>query len=188
MIVDFDDFAEDEHRLDLLHELHDANPAFRCTLFAIPAKGSDEFWESVPDWCELAVHGWEHPHSREAENWTVDDTTLVFSRAHPRFVPGFKAPGWQISYGSYVAALRFGWWVADHWDNDRRRPENLLSHVVTRAACEGLDPEHWHGHIPNVCGNGIEETFPQLLDRVENTDVFELISERVTPWKPLVTA
>jgi hypothetical protein len=42
--------------------------------------------------------------------------------------------------------------------------------------------EHWHGHIPNVCGNGIEEMFAELLPRVRDAASFELISEVVRPW------
>ena len=42
MIVDFDDFCEGDHQLDLLQTLREANPLFRCTLFAIPALGSDD--------------------------------------------------------------------------------------------------------------------------------------------------
>jgi hypothetical protein len=47
--------------------------------------------------------------------------------------------------------------------------------------------DHWHGHIPNVCGNGIEETFPELLERVRQAESFELVSEAVSPWRALVT-
>lgn len=184
MIVDFDDFCESEHRLDLLHALHEANPGFRCTLFAIPAKGSDEFWASVPEWCELAVHGWEHPHPREAENWTYSEMLRVMWSKPGRFVEGFKAPGWQISDASYHALRDREWWVADHYENDERRPVGITSHVISRTASSGGDPEHWHGHIPNVCGNGIEETFPELLERVRQAETFEWVSEKVAPWSP----
>jgi hypothetical protein len=81
-----------------------------------------------------------------------------------------------------------GWWVADHWDNDDRRPNKILSHVITREAGAGVDPNHWHGHIGNVCGNGIVETFPEVLERVEAATSFELISECVSPWRAKVTA
>lgn len=188
MIVDFDDFHEGDHRLDLLHTLREANPLFRCTLFAIPALGSDEFWESVPEWCELAVHGWEHPGPYEAAEWTYEQADDVLWRVHYRFMDGFKAPGWQMSDGTYQALMQHDWWVADHWDNDDRRPDGLRAHVITRAAGAGIDPDHWHGHIGNVCGNGIQETFPELLRRVREATSFEWVSECVTPWRAKVTA
>ena len=179
MLCDFDDFCEYEHRLDLLRILKEANPQFKVTLFAIPALGSDEFWASVPGWCELAVHGWRHPHSREAEHWTYEETMSVLAARPPGFVKGFKAPGWMISDETYRALLDSGWWVADHWGNEHRRPKGLRAHVISHEAAVGSDPDHWHGHIPNVCGNGIEETFPALLKRVLAAESFEWMSEVV---------
>jgi len=179
VIVDFDDFCESDHRLDLLELLHEANPLFKCTLFAIPAKGSAEFWDSVPEWCELAVHGWEHPHSREAEHWTYEQTLEVLEAKPDRFVKGFKAPGWQVSAETYHALWSEGWWIADHYDNIDRIPIGLRRHVISIAAGNGVDPDHWHGHIPNVCGNGIVETFDVLLPRVREATEFEFISEVV---------
>jgi hypothetical protein len=175
MIVDFDDFTEADNRLDLLATLRNANPRFRCTLFAIPALGSDEFWESVPDWCELAMHGWAHPHPREAEAWNYQQARALLSARPARFVKGFKAPGWQISDGTYRALMDMDWWVADHWENEGRRPEGLRAHVI--APDYRTTGDHLHGHIGNVCGNGIAETFPELLERVKAADSFELISE-----------
>lgn len=183
MIVDFDDFHQGQHRLDLLEYLRDANPDFRCTLFAIPAHGSDEFWEGVPEWCELAVHGWNHWSPREAEDWSYDVALGVLNSAHPRFTHGFKAPGWQISDDTYQVINELGWWVADHWENDGRRPRGTRVHVITQAAGAGTDPKHWHGHIQNVCGNGLEETFDTVLERVAAADKFELISEVVKRWR-----
>lgn len=188
VVCDFDDFCESDNRLDLLHTLREANPAFRCTLFAIPALGSNEFWNAVPEWCELAVHGWEHPHPREAEHWSRDQAMDVLMCAPQRFVDGFKAPGWQISTGTYQAIADAQWWVADHWENDERRPSGIRAHVISPAAGSGADPEHWHGHIPDVCGNGIAETFPELLDRVVAAESFEWVSECVQPWRAKVAA
>jgi hypothetical protein len=182
VLCDFDDFCEDAHRLDLLCRLREANPAFRCTLFAIPARGSDDFWAGVPEWCELAVHGWAHPDPHEAENWTYEDASAVLVRRPFSFVRGFKAPGWQVSDGTYRALMDQGWWIADHWENDSRRPSGIEAHVIRPAAAIGADPDHWHGHIGNDCGNGIEETFDRLEARVRQASSFEVMSEVVTPW------
>lgn len=187
MIVDFDDFRPGNHRLGLLHALHDANPAFRCTLFAIPAN-VDHFWwlDNVPEWCELAVHGWAHgdppTDGGECRDWTrerMEELIGYVKLGEPRipawFVRGFKAPGWQISDGCYEALLEAGWWVADQPYNDDRRPRGLQTHRLG-------DGDHWHGHIQNVCGNGLEETFEELLERVRSAESFELVSEAVTTW------
>lgn len=175
MIVDFDDFHQTNHRLDLLQKLRDANPRFRVTLFAVPALGSDTFWDSIPDWCELAVHGFLHPDPREAENWTYDQAARVLDGAPVRFVNGFKAPGWQISDGTYRALLDRGWWVADQPYNDTRRPEGIRVHRLG-------DGDHLHGHIQNIGTNGLEEAWPEILARVTAAESFELVSEAVKPW------
>jgi len=183
VIVDFDDFCEADNRLDLLEKLRVINPAFRCSVFAIPGKGSEDFWRSTPDWIELAVHGWFHPSPHEAESWSLEQAGFVMDHCAELFTHGFKAPGWQISDPTYVAARERGWWIADHWDNDARRPVGQLTHVISREAGAGHDPGHWHGHIPNVCGNGIAERFDELAERVALAGHFELISEAVTPWE-----
>ena len=99
----------------------------------------------------------------------------------PQFVEGFKAPGWQISDGCYQACMEAGWWVADHYENDDRRPDGLRAHVLDTG-------DHWHGHIQNVCGNGLQERFPELLARVREAESFQLISEVVEPWRSRVPA
>jgi hypothetical protein len=188
MIVDFDDFHEHHHHLSLLQTLRDVNPLFRCTLFAIPALGTETFWDSVPEWCELAAHGYTHSDVYEVADWSREAALDVLLSVPDRFVEGFKAPGWQISTGTYQALTELNWWVADHWDNDAQRPDGIMAHVITPAAGAGMDPNHWHGHIGNVCGNGIQETFPELLRRVREATSFELVSESVSAWRAKVTA
>lgn len=182
MIVDFDDFAEDNHHLDLLEQLRRANPLFRCTLFAIPGQGSPAFWRQVPNYCELAVHGWYHPDAYECVDWTADMMRGLIRSKPADFTAGFKAPGWQISDGCYEALAEAGWWLADQPYNDDRRPRGLRVHLLSPTASSGGDDSHWHGHIQDVCGNGLAETFDRLLDRVRSATSFELVSEVAQPW------
>lgn len=186
MIFDTDDFHETNHRLDLLEQLRDANPLFRMTAFAIPAYCSPEFLASLPEWIEVVPHGWAHggrdcSNPREAENWTYEQAMDVLLSKPDRMVEGWKSPGWQISDGTYQALLELDWWCADHPENDDRRPEGIRTHVL--GGCD-----HVHTHVQNVCGNGLEETFFELLPRVANAESFELVSEVVQPWKALVAA
>ena len=186
MIFDWDDMHDTNHRLDLLNALKTVNPAFRATVFAVPGLCSDGFLESLPDWLEVVPHGWEHggpecADPREAENWSYDQTVDVLLSVHPRFVQGWKSPGWQVSDGTYRALLELEWWCADHPDNDGRRPDGLRVHVLG-------GPDHWHGHIQDVCGNGLAETWAELLPTVANAESFELVSEMVQPWRARVAA
>jgi hypothetical protein len=186
VIIDFDDFHEGHHRLDLLGQLHDANPAFVCTLFAPPALGSPSFWEAVPAWCELAVHGWHHgghgcPDPREAQHWSYEQALDALLGAPVEFVDGFKAPGWQISDGTYLALQELGWWVADQPYNDWRRPPGIRVHRLG-------DGDHRHYHIGNVCDNGIGENFAGLLKLVTRATEFQFVSEAVQAWHPTAVA
>lgn len=181
MIFDTDDLYDGHDRMDLLLELKAANPAFKLTAFAIPALADDEYWDSLPDWIEVAMHGWAHPHPREAESWSYDQALDVMLSAPARFVKGWKSPGWQISDGTYQAAMELGFWVADQHYNDSRRPEGLMIH------CEG-DGVHIHTHVGNVCGNGLQETFPYLLTCVKASREFKFVSEAVYEWKPKLVA
>ena len=175
MIFDVDDLHEGHDRMDLLLRLKDANPAFKVTAFAPPALGSLDYWESLPDWIEIAVHGWHHgghgcPDPREAQHWTYEQAMDVLLAVPDRFVKGFKAPGWQISDGTYRALVEIDYWVADQHYNDHRRPAGLRVH------CEG-DGDHAHHHVQDVCGNGLAESFPALLERVRRAELFQFVSE-----------
>jgi hypothetical protein len=168
---DWDDFHEHNHALGRLHELKALRPDFRCTVFAVPALGSAEFWASVPDWVELAVHGWLHPHPYECARWNYGRMEALLDEPVVRefFVEGFKAPGWQISDDCYRVLLDRGWWVADQHLEDARRPAGLRTYFY--------EDSNWHGHIQDVCGNGIEETWPQVWGAVKNAESFEFASE-----------
>lgn len=174
VVFDFDDFHEDNHRLDLLHELKRINPKFRCTLFAVPGRGSDEFWESVPRWCELAVHGWRHDTVDECIEWDYLRSVEMVIWKSPHFVNGFKAPGWQISDDTYSALEDNNWWVADQHLEDTRRPRSLKTYFYE----DGDD--RWHGHIQNVCGNGLEERWDELVERVASATEFKFCSESLS--------
>jgi len=168
---DFDDFHETNHKLERLHELKALNPFFRCTVFAVPGRGSEEFWASIPRWIELAVHGWMHPSPYECSEWTREQMEWLLDqdvvRAH--FINGFKAPGWQISDACYEVLADRGWWVADQHLEDGRRPTGLRTYFYEDGG--------WHGHIQDVCGNGIEETWNELREAVSNADDFQFASE-----------
>src|SRR5258708_4974218 len=82
----------------------------------------------------------------------------------------FKAPGWQISDASYLWLLRHNWWVADQDYNDERRPKALRVYKIG---------SNWHGHIQDVMGNGLEETWDRVLELVKSAEGFNFISEVV---------
>lgn len=168
----FDDFSEFNNHYERLWELKTINPFFRCTVFAVPGLGSDEFWAAVPRWIELAVHGWLHPHSRECEDWSREQIEWVLDSEVVRkhFVHGWKSPGWQTSPAIYQVLLERGWWIADQHLADHLRPAGLRTYLHE-------DGPNWHGHIQDWGSNGINETWPQLSERVAGEDSFWWASE-----------
>jgi hypothetical protein len=167
---DFDDAWPGHDRLDSLRALRAARPDFRCTLFAVPARCDLGWCESLPDWIELAVHGWNHDSVYECADWTRADLARVLDENIVRdyFVQGFKAPGWQISDACYEELKARDWWVADqHLEDERRPPMRVYFY----------EDGGWHGHIQNVCGNGIEETWGDLVGAVQDAQEFRFCSE-----------
>ncbi len=177
MVFDWDDYgisdAQDKRFLQRLVTLRTIRHDFRCTLFAIPS--------AVPvfeKWIEFAVHGYRHPNPTECADWTYERAMQAIADKPAGFVNGWKSPGWQISDGSYTALLEAGWWIADQPYNDDRRPPGLRTHLLN------VGPDHWHGHVQNVCGNGLEETWDEVVALVKAAPSFEFMSEAVRPWRP----
>jgi len=156
MIVDFDDFCEENNRLDLLFYIKSKIPNFKASLFTIIGKCSPSFLEAVKEisWLKMYPHGWEHPTSRECEAWSYEVSKVYLEKIEDMGIGRtFKAPGWQISDGMYKALLEKGYGVADQRYNDQRRPSELKVYYPTAT----------HYHIQNVCGNGLEESLDQIL-------------------------
>ena len=170
MIFDFDDHCEANNAMPYMTRLKEINPAFKATLFAIPAHGDEDFWNDHPDWIELAGHGWSHPDPREAEHWSYDQAVDVLLALPERFVDGWKSPGWLSSPGVYDACRDMGFWIADQHLADGKRPVDLPAYLWE-------DGDNWHGHVQNVCGNGLGETWSKVCELVERAGSFEFASD-----------
>ena len=171
MTFDWDDAYPGHDGFDRLLWLRELRPDFCCTLFTIPGLCTPEWCESMPGWVELAVHGWNHITTEECAEWTRDDMAWCLDQPIVKdfFVEGFKAPGWQISDDCYAELLDRGFWVADQHLEDKRRPKGLRTYFYEDGG--------WHGHIGNVCGNGIEETWERVVGAVRGAKEFRFVSE-----------
>jgi hypothetical protein len=181
---DWDDHHEHNNAMPWMLELRQINPAFRATLFSVPALGSKTFWRSHPDWIEIAWHGLYHRDPYECLEWdadTMDDYLYVLERQENSPCRLWKAPGWQINPDIYSVLLRRGWAVADQHLEDDRRPRGLPVYFYE-------DGGNWHGHVQNVCGNGLAETWDTVCGLVEKAESFEFASERTVVWDPAVAA
>lgn len=170
------DMCQSHDCRDVLVKFKEANPAFKATLFAIPAEMTIELvtWCSYQtDWIELAVHGIFHSSNYECEKMTYDNFDLgtKLSKLVGGFVKGFKAPGWQISDDIYKWLLDNDWWVADQDYNDQRRPKDLPVYKVGENSM--------HHHTWNCVGNGVYEQFDYIMDRIKGETDFRFVSEMV---------
>lgn len=170
MTFDFDDAYDGHDAIDHLERLWQINNDFRCTLFAIPGLCSPLWCEQLPDWVELAVHGWTHHDNYECAEWTREQMEDLLERSIVKtyFTNGFKAPGWQISDACYEVLWERDWWVADQHLEDHRRPPMRVYFYEDGG---------WHGHIDDVCGNGIVETWEKVVELASNTQEFRWCGE-----------
>jgi hypothetical protein len=196
MIFEWDDFGcnhvissmcQSHDCRDKLDELHILNPAFKATLFAIPAEMTIELmaWcQANSSWIELAVHGFFHSSNYECEKLSYDDFDYLISQFSPiingNFKSIFRAPGWQISDGAIKWLADHDWIIADQSYNDHRRPLNLRSYVREdgdqfRAA--GTPVEAYHGHVWDVGWNGIYEDYDKVKSLVRDCTEFRFVSE-----------
>lgn len=174
MVFDFDDHHPGNDAMPYMHRLKATRPDFKATLFCIPALADDDYWNSLPDWIEVVAHGWTHPHPREAEHWAYDQSVDVLLSLPERMrqTRGWKSPGWLTSPGMYRALDELGWWIADQHLADSIRPKTLDTYLWE-------DGFNVHGHVQDVCGNGLRETWPTLCEVVESATSFEFASEAV---------
>jgi hypothetical protein len=187
VILDLDDFCEEQHSLDLLFRLRGEIPGFRATLFTIPKRSGLGFVKGIQelDWLDLVPHGYLHATSRECEHWTYEYSLQYLDWVeHFGFTKGFKAPGWQISDGMYQALAERGYWVADQAYNDARRPPQLPAYTLApeQVALEGEEVIKIHGHIGHLGGtneNELSRIFAQII--AHRSGCFEFIRDYVSP-------
>lgn len=159
IIIDADDFHEGNAKLDILEALH-YETGMVFNLFTVVGLCTPEFFIRVKQipYIDMIPHGWLHPTPRECQWWTYREAREYLEKIEPfGLTKGFKAPGWQISDGTYSALLERGYWVADQHYNDGRRPKELKVFFHR-------DEHHFHiGHMGGHNANEIELHTDRLL-------------------------
>jgi len=196
VIFEADDFSGVNHHLDLLEQIHEHFPNFKCTLFTVPweirfgagIKNSapitlpkfKPFVDAINkcDWIEIALHGLTHAPMEFAE--------LSYDAAVKRIVIGmkmfenvkiknftkiFKAPQWEISREAKSATEAMGFKVVE----DRYYNWNLAN---DKPNADATEPYILHGHIQDVCENGLEESMHRIMKLPPDTE-FMFLSEHL---------
>lgn len=172
IVIDFDDFSEKENEIEILLKLKKANgPKFKVTLFTIPGKCSLQFLKKIKKeypWMELAVHGWNHEGKGECLGWGRQTAKRYLQNALNMkvFVPGFKAPQWLASSGTYEACHELGFWVAEVKQNKNKVPSGIKTYILEEPAVEGVIQAH--GHISNYPPNYIRTHFSRYVFGQQN--------------------
>jgi len=161
-IVDADDFCEENNGLETLEYIKSKVPNFKISLFTIPGLCSKEFLDKIKklDWIDMIPHGMKHQTPLEALKWTYDESIQYLKAIEPlNLTRGFKAPGWQISDGMYIALKEKGYWVADQPYNNNRRPE-MKTYLL-----DGRNKKHYHiGHMGGHNINEISDFVEELVN------------------------
>lgn len=132
---------------------------------------------------ELLVHGYNHNYGEflNIGKWTAKRKILsaekIFNESGLSYKKIFRAPHWLLGDATYGALSELGYSVADHRDN--LTPRELRCYQYNWSINEpvpDLNIIRGHGHIQNVCGNGLEEHLDNLL-KLPKDAYFATISE-----------
>lgn len=191
--LEADDFGPLNHRLDVLRKLRDRYPDFKITMFTVPwdirfntegggtpiSKPEYSEWVNIvrhgveDGWLEIAVHGLTHA-PREFEGMDAKQAGARITFAEKFFedvkipyVKIFKAPQWLLSAEAKEVIEGCGYKVVEdgyyNWNIKDEFPVEL-------------DTIIGHGHVQDVCGNGLDESLFRLV-QIPSEYKFKFISE-----------
>jgi hypothetical protein len=176
---DYDDFSPMNHRFDILDKIRERYPDFKVTMFTVPweirlspsTKGTpithdrykpwvDKVIEAVDEgWMDISLHGLTHA-PREMENLTYQEVKnriltgqKMFENVGIKINDLFKAPQWLISEDGKKAVEDLGLkLMEDHYYNWNLKDDKPKKKKKLIA----------HGHVQDVMGNGLDESFFRL--------------------------
>ncbi len=195
--LSFDDFSPKNSGFFYICELKRLYPKLKVSLFTIPMSVMSGEVECIADekfvseikrythWIEFIPHGFSHL-PLEFKRKTYDETIncikaweRLFKESNLPFVRGFKAPYWEYNEQVIKALNDMGYWMAI---NRGVNHNSIKTYQYNWSIQEELPKDKeiilGHGHIQNVCGNGLEECFSNLLTIPEDAE-FKFVSEIV---------
>jgi len=186
--IEYHDWSPVNSNFGILESFKEHYPNFKVTMFTVPweVRFGNSFQDSAPitlpkfkpfvdainscDWIEVALHGLTHAPLEFAE--------LSYDAAIKRIVIGMKmfenvgiknfskifiAPQWGISPEAEQAAKDMGFVVL----HDGYYNWNLAS---DKPNADATEPYIMHGHVQDVCDNGMQETQHNVLKLPADTE------------------
>ena len=156
--LDFDDFGETNNRLDWFWTLKKQFPNFKVNLFAIPNDNQHLQWMDYLkslDWIQLCVHGFWHDNNEE-----VPEVMLANDFPAKGFAKVYRAPFWQLSDNMYQILKKLDYKIMIHPDDSR---EGIKYNWNIKDSPPPLDILYGHGHIQDVCENGLVKAFENIM-------------------------
>lgn len=198
--LEYDDFGPQNSNFGLLEKLKEHYPNFKVTLFTVPwdVRFGRNLQESAPitldkfapwceavsnaDWIEVALHGLTHSPLEFAElsyeaaiKRIVIGMKMFENKGFKNFAKVFKAPQWEISPEAKRAATDMGFVVVEdgyyNWNLANDGPD-----------ADANEPYIMHGHVQDVCENGMSETFHKVTKLPVDTE-FLFLSEVLNATK-----
>lgn len=161
-VFDMDDYTGEQWQQDLLTALRYKVPGLKVTLFAVLGVcDAGELAELAQQpGVEVAAHGWQHKTSKECAQWGLRESEAYVQKlCHFPYIKGFKAPGWQGTPVLYKTLAAAGYWIADMSQYEKRHSADgqVYRFDCVCGACKACEHYRVHGHLPDVCGNGLAQ-------------------------------
>lgn len=140
-------------------------PLFKVNLFAIPWDNQSEKWKQYIkslNWVQLCIHGFYHQNNEEVSKAILENDLL--SRG---FVKVYRAPFWQLSDNMYQILTDLKYKIMLH-PNDLR--EGIKYNWNIKDSPPDLPILYGHGHIQDVCENGVVEAFENIMKLPKDTE------------------
>ena len=168
--LDFDDFGEQNNRLDWLWMLKEEFPKFKVNLFTCVGKCNPQFLEyiSTLHWIQLCFHGWNHVNYED-----VSEKALSMAVKDFGFAKIYRAPYWNLSDKMYERLKKLGFKIMLHPDDPR---QGIKYNWNIKNSPPSLDILYGHGHIQDTQGNGLVEAFENIMKLPKDTD-FRFLSD-----------
>ena len=161
--LDLDDFGEANTRLDWLWILKNEFPNFKVNLFTIPSASSLNFLEYIKtlDWIQICVHGAQHLNNEEVSESSLKEFNKF------GYAKVYRAPFWQLSDEMYNRLKKLDYKIMINPSDFR---EGIKYNWNIKDSPPELPILYGHGHVQDVCENGLMESLENIMKLPKDTE------------------